>query len=179
MNMHNKIYKLTDIMAVIKLDGTVSTPTMSAIPQLESPDEDSVGLVSTVSQNKHAESIDKQIFRDFMDDGGSLLNASQNVLINRIRRYQNIVEIAKEKYDFECQLCNATFTKDNGEKYCEAHHITPIALDGSQDENNILILCANHHKMFHYAKNRIMIEELGKNKRRVSLDGCHIIIDCN
>lgn len=126
------------------------------------------------------EDIDHQIKKDFMDEDLSLLvNVPQNVLTKRIKRYQSAVKYMKEKHKFRCQICGETFTKDNGEKYCEAHHIVPLSLDGSQDSFNIIILCANHHRMFHYASNQIKIEPILNSKRKITINGQLFVISYN
>ena len=71
-----------------------------------------------------------------------------------IIRYLEVVKKQKEKYLNKCQIANCAFTfiKKDGSYYSEAHHIKFLSEGGSQDSDNLLILCANHHRMFHYAK---------------------------
>ena len=59
---------------------------------------------------------------------------------------------------------------DNGRYYCEAHHLVPISEDGSQGPENVIILCANHHRMFHYAKNVITFKEDNGEKKIIIND---------
>jgi len=64
----------------------------------------------------------------------------------------------KRANGFCCQICEAlageqtSFIKRNGERYVEAHHVTPVSeLEvGSLAASNIMILCANHHRQMHY-----------------------------
>jgi len=114
--------------------------------------------------------LDEQIERDFIDDIDPTISISKDILVKRVKRYQRIVKETKQKYNFTCQICGETFLMDNGEKYCEAHHITFLSLDGSQDEQNIIILCANHHRMFHYAQGQVDISDLLDNKRTVRIE---------
>lgn len=59
---------------------------------------------------------------------------------------------------YSCQICEVTgngpgsFLKCNGERYVEAHHVTPVSEKeiGSLAAANIIILCANHHRQLHY-----------------------------
>ena len=50
-----------------------------------------------------------------------------------------------------CQLCNFTFRKADGEEYGECHHIEPVSQGGPDHEDNLLVLCPNHHKELHLA----------------------------
>lgn len=87
-----------------------------------------------------------------LEDVPYLKNEKENILIERIKRYKKIVIELKIKCNCKCQLCGFTFKKKSGENYAEAHHIVRLADNGSQNENNVIILCANHHRMIHYAE---------------------------
>lgn len=124
--------------------------------------------------------IDADLEADLYEDIDVQENESKEVKIRRIKRYQKIVNRLKQKHGFRCQLCHDTFMMDNGRNYCEAHHIKSLSQNGSQAEDNVLILCPTHHRMFHYAKNSIEIGNLIDRKRiikigdiiyKVSLDG--------
>ena len=96
-----------------------------------------------------------------------------NIRIERkvqlVWRDMQIVRKLKEKYGFKCQICGYQFQMDNGQYYCEAHHIIPISENGSQSEENVIILCANHHRMFHYAKNTILVGPLLNKMRTIQI----------
>ena len=47
-----------------------------------------------------------------------------------------------KKYKAACQICGF-------EDVVEVHHIIPVKNGGSNEAENILILCSNHHKMLH------------------------------
>lgn len=51
-----------------------------------------------------------------------------------------------------CQLCGHTFKKANGLFYAECHHVIPIHAGGPDEEDNLLVVCANHHRQLHFAK---------------------------
>lgn len=114
--------------------------------------------------------IDKQIERDFLDDVDIPDNVSEEVKINRIKRYQRIVNDLKIKYNWRCQLCEYSFKMDNGKNYCEAHHINKLSNNGSQSPENVIILCPNHHRVFHYASNTVVIGELFEGKRIITIE---------
>jgi predicted HNH restriction endonuclease len=98
-------------------------------------------------------------------------NETQETIIKRIKRYKKIVDELKKKYNGYCQVenCEFTFSKIDGENYSEAHHLMSLAKGGSQNQENVAILCANHHRMFHYAK--VEIKEMqSKYKRRIFIN---------
>lgn len=82
----------------------------------------------------------------------------EDISIERIKRYHNIIERIKKLENSKCQVaeCRFTFKKNNDEFYSEAHHIIPLSEGGSQSEINVVVLCPNHHRMFHYAKVEII-----------------------
>ena len=74
----------------------------------------------------------------------------------RIERGPN-GEKVKEHFTDECQICKAqgktlhsSFVKENGRNYSEAHHVIPLSENGSDETENIMCLCANHHRQMHY-----------------------------
>lgn len=99
-----------------------------------------------------------------------LKNITEEKLVRLVKRYRNIVNKKKMECGCKCQICGQTFLMDNGKYYCEAHHLIPISEDGSQGSENVIILCANHHRMFHYAKNNISIRE-ENGEKIISIDG--------
>jgi hypothetical protein len=83
----------------------------------------------------------------------------------------------KEARAYSCQICEAlgqasvAFLKADGAKYAEAHHVEPVSLlkSGSLSEQNIMVLCPNHHRQAHYGHFAILEEN--ENTWRISLDG--------
>lgn len=49
-----------------------------------------------------------------------------------------------ENYDYRCAICHCTV-----EPILEAHHITYVSDNGSDNLENGICLCRNHHKMIH------------------------------
>jgi hypothetical protein len=60
---------------------------------------------------------------------------------------------AKKYWGYRCMVegCGFSFTKRNGEPYAEAHHLELLAAGGADHPKNIVVLCANHHRMIHFA----------------------------
>lgn len=103
---------------------------------------------------------------DLVQDQMTLPNESQESFVKRIKRYKKIVDEIKKKYSGRCQIenCGYTFLKSNGENYAEGHHLIPLAKGGNQSTENVVILCANHHRMLHYAK--VEIGQMQASKKR-------------
>lgn len=121
------------------------------------------------NSNNENEIIDPQIQRDFEDDIDIGENETYEMRRNAIKRYQKIVNDIKEKRGRKCQLCDYSFHMDNGNDYCEAHHIKFLSDDGTQKPDNVILLCPNHHRMFHYAYSNIIISDLINNKRNIEI----------
>jgi predicted restriction endonuclease len=119
----------------------------------------------------------EQAKTELFEDSPELKNQTIEMQINRIKRYQQIVTKIKKKYKSRCQVdgCGFTFLMKNNEHYCEAHHLIPLSEGGSQLEDNIVILCANHHRMFHFSK-EISIGEKEDSIRIINLNGDELII---
>ncbi|MER0405891.1 winged helix-turn-helix domain-containing protein [Vibrio vulnificus] len=100
-----------------------------------------------------------------------LENETVEVKRKQIKRYQGIVKKLKAKYQNKCQIksCQFSFVKSNGEHYSEAHHLKPLSEGGGQHEENVVILCANHHRMLHYAD--VVIGELERDERIIEING--------
>ncbi|MFN6476339.1 HNH endonuclease [Nostoc sp. DedQUE07] len=118
----------------------------------------------------------QQIENNFLEDYPEFKNEIEEVFIKRIKRVQKIVSTTKNKYNNCCQFenCGFTFLENNGGFYSEAHHLTLLSQEGSQDENNVVILCPNHHRMLHYAQ--VEIKDKENNKRLVKINGKNYFI---
>lgn len=71
---------------------------------------------------------------------------------------------------YRCLICEQLnsqmygFKKPNGEFYIEAHHVEPVATlkKGVLGVNNIITVCANHHRQLHFG-NSVIIENTESN----------------
>jgi hypothetical protein len=71
--------------------------------------------------------------------------------ITRIIRDTMMTKQLKTIYQYKCQICDkAIFLHER--LYAEAHHLRPLGgiHRGTDDANNILIVCPNHHVEFDY-----------------------------
>ena len=71
--------------------------------------------------------------------------------MNSYVRNRYVSEFAKKRANGICQLCGkpAPFETRNGEPYLEAHHIIPLANEGTDSIDNIAALCPNCHRKMH------------------------------
>ena len=106
-------------------------------------------------------------------------NASPQVkaVISRQIERGKISNAVKRLYDYKCKVCETlgqapySFKKANGEYYVETHHIIPVAnlTQGSLGISNLITVCANHHRQFHYGDIRII--ENAADFLTISVDG--------
>ncbi len=76
----------------------------------------------------------------------------KTVTVNRVIRDNALSRFLKALYDSRCQICTSTFVVPGGRNYAETHHVHPLGSphNGSDKENNIIVLCPLHHAMFDY-----------------------------
>ncbi|WP_367279508.1 HNH endonuclease [Paraburkholderia sp.] len=61
----------------------------------------------------------------------------------------------------KCEYCGQEgFLLPNGKRYIEAHHIISLANQGPDTMDNVIGLCANHHREAHFGKNSKKVEKL-------------------
>ena len=88
-------------------------------------------------------------------------------------RNQQLVRQAKKLYkkkhpDMKCQICGFSFKEKYGkigEDYLEVHHIIPVSNlqdDGVTKLEDIILICANCHRMIHRKRPCLDIESLRK-----------------
>jgi predicted HNH restriction endonuclease len=69
---------------------------------------------------------------------------------NKLKRNKKIIIDLKKEKKYSCEVCGFSFEKKNGGNYCEGAHILPFAKSKIDTKDNMIILCANHHKMLDY-----------------------------
>ena len=74
-------------------------------------------------------------------------------------------EYVKRRAKGFCEFCNERgFLLGNGSHYLEAHHILELAEDGPDTIENVIALCASHHREAHYGEQR---EFLNRQFRKI------------
>lgn len=96
-------------------------------------------------------------------------------LAARYERNTKLVDLIKKQRGSKCQICGFTFQSKNGEDYSEAHHLEHLSNGGLDASRNIIILCANHHREFHFGK----VEIKNHNNQNVEFTLNDIAFKCN
>ncbi len=80
----------------------------------------------------------------------------REVLLETYARNRGWVRLAKKVFGEKCmcQNCNNAFTKKDGKPYIEVHHIVPLHKGGEDGVWNLSVLCAHHHRMAHFARDK-------------------------
>jgi len=66
-----------------------------------------------------------------------------------------------------CEYCaNPGFTMADGRVYLETHHVVPLSEAGTDTEDNLVALCANHHREAHHGVRAAEIRRKLLNKLR-------------
>jgi len=80
--------------------------------------------------------------------------AMKTVLAKQYERPNVITSAVKKARGHVCQLCGVEgFLMRNGSRYCEVHHLFHVSrqLPGSLSPRQLIVVCANCHRMLHYA----------------------------
>jgi len=77
--------------------------------------------------------------------------------VSRTIRNTALAKQLKREYDHTCQICGMQRKGRDGELYAEAHHLHPLgdSPPGPDAEQNLVVLCPNHHADFDYGRIRI------------------------
>jgi len=120
---------------------------------------------------------------DLLDDEISFLledmknnkKIKKEVRISLIQRNPKLVGKLKELYGNKCQICQFTFEKETGQNYSECHHIIPLGEEGEDTIDNAIIVCANCHRMLHYA-DVVKRNVINDNIREIVINGQQLTI---
>ncbi len=77
-----------------------------------------------------------------------------------IKRDQKVRDYVVKLANGRCEYCGREgFSLPNGTKYIEAHHVIALADDGADTVENVIALCANHHKEAHFGSGATALEK--------------------
>ena len=96
-----------------------------------------------------------------------LMNKQSPNVRTRISAYIERGAIAnkvKKLAGYKCLICEAmglhpfSFKKPNGNPYIETHHVEPVSTlkKGVLSINNLITVCANHHRQLHYGNSEVI-----------------------
>lgn len=74
--------------------------------------------------------------------------------------------VLKDKNKLECEVCKTDFHAiygEHGKGFAECHHVNPLAFREDEQETkleDLIILCANCHRMIHRKKQWLTVDEL-------------------
>lgn len=67
------------------------------------------------------------------------------------RRDKMVRDYVLNRAKGRCEYCGKTgFLMKNGKKYLEAHHVIALSCHGPDKVNNVIALCAEHHREAHF-----------------------------
>lgn len=74
----------------------------------------------------------------------------------RYERDAELTQLVRELRGHRCQICGHSFPKAGGGRYTECHHLEQLAHGGLDLSSNLLVLCANHHRQFHFGEVKVL-----------------------
>ena len=101
---------------------------------------------------------------------GSKKLKRKKIEVELITRNPYVQAWVLENSNWECEKCDkaAPFSKNDGKKYLEIHHIKRLADGGSDTTENAIAVCPDCHRELHYgADKNILVEELLKKISRL------------
>ncbi|HTB62903.1 MAG TPA: HNH endonuclease signature motif containing protein [Opitutales bacterium] len=76
-----------------------------------------------------------------------------------IERDENVRTFVIKRANGKCEFCGCEeFKLPGGQRYVEAHHIIALAKAGSDTVQDVIALCANHHREAHYGEDAEKLE---------------------
>jgi hypothetical protein len=92
----------------------------------------------------------QEVLSSILASAGAAPEQSEKIVKTFVRN-KHLAQDIKDLYEGRCQLCGFTFPKrSTGEGYSEAAHLTALHEGGEDGRDNIVSLCANHHKMLDF-----------------------------
>ena len=85
----------------------------------------------------------------------------------------NVGKAMKKHRNHKCQICEAMgmnpmgFMTERGIPYTEAHHVEGVGKGGGLGPENIVVLCANHHRQMHSGNVALVRKDIGEFEFRI------------
>lgn len=120
----------------------------------EPPD---TGMARDEAMEREARRLSSKTLAALMDRYKGAVRPSKPQLLSvpgqRFDRDPVVTAIAKVRADFRCEVpdcSHATFLDGEGRRYCEVHHIDPLASGGADTPENVACVCPTHHREAHH-----------------------------
>jgi predicted HNH restriction endonuclease len=84
---------------------------------------------------------------DVIDKSAGIYEDSRIMKFRRLNRA--IGDNLKLVYSYKCQICGSNIGDSYNAHVVEAHHIDYFIESLNNDQNNLLIVCPNHHSIIH------------------------------
>ena len=87
----------------------------------------------------------------------------------------------KKHRNHQCQICEAMkmkpvgFMSKHGVPYTEAHHVEEVSKGGGLELENIIVLCANHHRQMHYGN--VTLKRKAADEFVFCIDGEQVVVE--
>lgn len=102
--------------------------------------------------------------------------------VRRYERNSRLARMLKKLYDGKCQICGFTFESKSGENFAEVHHLEALSEGGMDVPANLIVVCANCHRMFHHAaeiervgwEGNELIVNINGEERRITYNQAHL-----
>jgi hypothetical protein len=115
--------------------------------------------------------IEKKVYTSEKDILNKLLKRHRNAspekregIFSTFERQAPSTSIAlKSCHNFKCQLCGwEGFKTKSGGRYIEIHHLIPLSEQGTNEIDNLIVVCPNHHKMLDHSNTKIYERKKGE-----------------
>lgn len=138
------------------------------------------GISSVRSEVQARQEFDRQVavlerapLERLMDEyrrargGGAEASRRISVTATIIERDPLVKAIARQRAGFRCEVPGCptpSFPSKFTEPYCEVHHLVRLADKGEDSIENVVCVCANHHRELHFGKRH---KELAESLRLI------------
>jgi hypothetical protein len=85
----------------------------------------------------------------------------RTVVTQAFERSADVRRRARQRANGKCEFCGQVgFATPSGAMYLETHHIHPLCEGGPDSDDNVIALCANHHREAHWGGERAAMRNL-------------------
>lgn len=98
---------------------------------------------------------------------GSDAPSRTSSIVSGYRRDDAVRQYVLRRSGGRCEYCGSKgFELPNGAHYVEAHHVLALSAKGPDRIENVIALCAHHHRQAHYGRDAAALEEAFLDKLR-------------